>query len=348
MARTARRPRNVGFSASLAGAVLVWGTACNTTSHVISRSAHSNGSNTLPHTAASQASSPDASAPGNTTSDVVEPNSEKAEKEIPEDRYMATLIQAGVAKYAWLEIEADGTLRGTPFGSWESMDLESASRAQVGSLILDSSCSAVNPPVLPTANPENRVHVLSRPKSCAKLKLMPRDETQVSLQWYGIEPNHRQIAVLRPTAVTTDVWTLILADSLLSPAGPWVALQNKDLDGDGIQDVAFVSQGVDGCDHGACPLFWINLLLSNTHTIVRSESNPHKQGFEASVLLDTADFEARTGLTYMTVSPSNVVWRSRAEKGRYEVSLHSGKRSLTWTALIEAGGVLVKYGAAKK
>jgi len=295
-----------------------------------------------------EAASATARASGNAAPKAVAPNTKSPETEIPSGTLVATLIEAGAAKYSLVDIGADGSLRGKPFGPWDSMQADDVLPTPLGSIVVDRNCSEVQPPPISSANFENHVHVLSRPRSCAKLQLAPHGITQVSLQWYGLETNDRQIAVLRPTAVIQNSWMLVLSEVQLSPAGPWLALQTKDLDGDGMQDIAFVSQGVDGCDRGPCPLFWIELLLSRTHFLARNGAGAHKQGQDAPVLLDTLEFERRTGLTYMTISPSSLRWQSRAETGRYGVSLHAGKRTLTWTALIGANEVTLKAGEARK
>ena len=116
-----------------------------------------------------------------------------------------------------------------------------------------------------------------------------------------------------------------------SPAGPWLAPQTVDFDGDGLRDGAFIAQGVDGCDRADCPLFWIDVLMSRTHTVLRSES---------SVLLSTDDIEQRTGLSLST--DPTLTWQSRANTGCYEVTASAGKRKLTWTATIESSEIAVK------
>jgi len=342
--RSASRPKRGRVIATIASTLLLLNMGCAKKAHGGRGAAVSDASNgdALIRRPQQQTAAPAASAPSDAVSaGVVEPHAAMPTTEIPAGTYVATLIEAGVATYSSLEIGADGILRGKPFGPWESMVGEDVPTAQRGSLSVDSRCSAVEPPPIPTANPDNRVHVLSRPKICAKLQLLPRDATQVSLQWHGYEQNHREIAVLQPTAVTQSPWMLVLADIQLSPAGPWLEVRTNDLDGDGMRDIAFVAEGVDGCDRGPCPLFWIELLLSHTHTLVRSSTEAHQQGQDAFVLLNVEEFEKRLGLNYMDFSPSKLTWRSHVAKNRYEVSLHTGKRTLTWTAIIGADEIMV-------
>jgi hypothetical protein len=248
--------------------------------------------------------------------------------------FTATWVESGRTSYATLEIGMDGELRGTPFGPWETLFNSGEPTAHVGALVTELPCAGVAPPALPNIDDDDRCHVLSMPSECAYLELVSRPKTRVTLQWYGAQPNHRAIAVLRP--LVEPSWLLILADTLLSPAGPWLVPQAVDLDGDGVQDIAFVAQGVDGCDRGPCPLFWIDMLLSRTHTWMRKNS---------SDLLTTDNIQRRTGLGWDAVA--TLTWQSQAETGRYTVVARAGKRSVTWTARIEPSEVVVSFDGAR-
>lgn len=252
---------------------------------------------------------------------------------VPAVRYVATRVEAGQTTYTTLDIGADGVLRGRPLGPWEATFEEDPPKKQVGSLVTFLPCAGVDPPPIVETKDDDAYHMLSMPRACASFELAPRDKTDVTLQWYGWEPNDHAIAVLRP--ITPKPWLLVLADTLLSPAGPWLAPQVFDLDGDGQQDVAFIAQGVDGCDRGPCPLFWIDLLMSRTHTVLRKQS---------AVLLTTADIEQKTGLSWEKVA--TLGWHSRAEAGCYEVTAIAGRRALVWSALIEPGAITVRPGVS--
>jgi hypothetical protein len=67
-----------------------------------------------------------------------------------------------------------------------------------------------------------------------------------------------------PTDEKRERWAIVISAGSLSPAGPWLGTSRADLDGDGRSDLAFVAQGVEGCDRGPCPLFWLTLLLTDT------------------------------------------------------------------------------------
>jgi hypothetical protein len=121
------------------------------------------------------------------------------------------------------------------------------------------------------------------------LTLADRPKTGIVLQWYGYESGQHAIALLRPAKPIKPSWLLVLAENQLSPAGPWLAPKYANLDNDGLEDVAFVARGVDGCDRGPCPLFWVQLFMSRTHVLAPTD------GF---ILLSTGTFEQKTGLPW--------------------------------------------------
>jgi hypothetical protein len=261
------------------------------------------------------------------------PDVERPTTRAPTRSFTATWVESGRTTYTALNIGANGELRGTPLGPWETLFNSGAPTVHIGSLVMGGACGGVAPPELPKIDDDDRYHLLSARSECAYLEFVPQPKTQVTVQWYGTQPNDHAIAVVRPPV--EPAWLLILADTLLSPAGPWLVPQRLDLDGDGVLDIAFVAQGVD-CDSAPCPLFWVDLLLSRTHTILRGSS---------SELLTTGNFERRTGLEWDKTA--ELTWQSHAETGLYTVIAHAGKRTLTWTVRVGSSGVVVTPDAAR-
>jgi hypothetical protein len=255
----------------------------------------------------------------------------------PTGSFWAIWIESDVASYANLEFDAQGVISGGPFGAWERLFEAIESPAVIGSLRTTMPCVGVQPPPVPATAETDDVRLLSLPSQCWSLELAGHPATKTRLQWYGWQSGARSVAVLRPQAPTDRPWLLVLADSHLSPAGPWLALTTADLDEDGLQDIAFVAQGVDGCDRGPCPLFWIDVLMSRTHTVLRGES---------SVLLTVQNFEQQTGVSWFDAP--QLSWRGHASAGRYDVETTGAKRKLAWSARLQSNEVVVRSASARQ
>ncbi len=267
----------------------------------------------------------------------VEPTLEPPTVTLPNGPFWATRVESGVATYANLEVAEDGFIRGGPFGAWQKQFEESQSPAVIGSLRTTTPCVTVQPPTFSATAAKDDVNLLSLPSQCMSLELAEHPTIKARLQWYGRQPGERSVAVMQPEAPTDRPWLLVLADSLLSPAGPWLALTNTDLDADGLQDIAFVAQGVDGCDRRPCPLFWINTLMSRTHTVMRNSS---------SVLLTVEDYERQTGYGWFESHPLS--WHGTALGARYNVEATGGKRKLAWSVLLESNELVVQSGSTRQ
>jgi len=101
---------------------------------------------------------------------------------------------------------------------------------------------------------------------------------------YGMAgPDSMAEVMFVPADEKKECWAIVMSEASLSPAGPWLGTTRADLDGDGRSDLAFVAQGVDGCDRGPCPLFWLTLLSTDT-----AVAPP----FREALLIDTATADA--------------------------------------------------------
>jgi hypothetical protein len=247
---------------------------------------------------------------------------------------VATWVEANNSTYATFDIAADGIVNGTKFGPWQTLIGENSKPVALGFLHASTPCASVQPPPVPETAGTNYSHLLSTATHCGSLELPGHPKTKITLQWYGFQSDDQSIAVLRPETPTKRPWLLVLADTLLSPAGAWLALTTADLDGDGLEDIAFVAQGVDGCDRGPCPLFWIDMLMSRTHTVLRGDS---------SMLLRTDDFEQKMGLPWFE-AVDKLAWQGRVDAGRYQVTLSAGKRKLSWSVHRESNEIVVHTG----
>jgi hypothetical protein len=232
-----------------------------------------------------------------------------------------------------LELMANGQLRGSAFTSWDQALEAGRADAEVGELRTKTPCELNG--AEPGPAPEQAMHRLSGTPICIELALSllpgvgPASNApaalspfDASLQWYDRELAGAAVAVVRPGAASRARWLLVLSEYLLSPAGPWLAVRVGDVDGDALSDVAFVAQGVDGCDRGPCPLFWIDLLMSQVHTLVSRER---------ATLVSTDDLERLTGTRPWT----DWTWRAQLRGGRYEVKLVGARRAEAWSALVE-------------
>jgi len=257
--------------------------------------------------------------------------------ELPRGYFVATWVEANVQRYATFDVAPDGVVHGTSLGPWESLIEDKAKPAALGFMLATTPCASVQPPPVPELVGTNDIHLLSMPTHCVLLELAGHPKTKAALQWYGFQSKDHSIAVLRPEMQGKHSWLLVLADTMLSPAGPWLALTMADLDGDGLQDIAFVAQGVDGCDRGPCPLYWIDILMSRTHTVMRGDS---------AVLLTTGDFEQKTGLPWFEAT-GKLTWQGRVDAGHYSVTVSAGKRKLTWSVLLESNGLVVRPGVPR-
>jgi hypothetical protein len=260
---------------------------------------------------------------------------ELAASALPIGTFVATWVESNVPTYATLDIAADGVVHGTPFGAWQSLIGEDSKATTLGSLREAAPCATMEQPPFPDTANLTYFHLLSMPTRCISLDLASRRATKTTLQWYGRQPKDHSIAVLRPETLGKRLWLLVLADTTLSPAGTWLALTTADLDGDGLQDIAFVAQGVDGCDRGPCPLFWIDILMSRTHTVMRGDS---------SILLRTDNFEQKMGITWWE-GVKKLVWHGGIDAGHYRVTATAGKRKLTWSVLVESNELVVIPGS---
>jgi hypothetical protein len=235
----------------------------------------------------------------------------------------AALFEPSGAKYASWEVSAIDSIRATPFGTWEAAVDDATPKTQGVGLSPLLPCESKAPPHPPEPRAKDRVRVLSEPSACVTLALPGRPAEPSQLQWYGWESGDRSLAVLRPAASGRPRWLLVLSETLISPAGPWLAPAVGDLDGDGVDDLAFVAQGVDGCDRGPCPLNWIEVLVSGTNTLWREEE---------LTLLRTDDIERKLGLALGNMSSPS--WQARIQSGIYQVTALAGRRQLAWSASI--------------
>jgi hypothetical protein len=132
-------------------------------------------------------------------------------------------------------------------------------------------------------------------------------------------------AMFVPTEEKQERWAIVISEGLLSPAGPWRAATRADMDGDGRSDLAFVAQGVDGCDRSRCPLFWLTLLLTDTRVA---------PPFEEALFFDTGNVAAffapcSSGTDDFDLSP-RLRWRARIARQGLEVSAACGRCRGEW------------------
>jgi hypothetical protein len=151
---------------------------------------------------------------------------------------------------------------------------------------------------------------------------------------YGAgSPDSMSEAMFVPADEKRNPWAIVVSEALLSPAGPWLGVSRGDLDGDRRSDLAFVSQGVDGCDRGPCPLFWLSLLLTNT---------PIAPPFSEALFLDTATLDGFGA----QCSPSEDAfghtleyrWRTRVQPRGVVVSAASRDCHEEWTFTLGDSG----------
>jgi hypothetical protein len=154
------------------------------------------------------------------------------------------------------------------------------------------------------------------------------------LLWYGDGPGRPSVGAFWPAR--PGEWPIVISEGALSPGGPWRALARGDIDGDGTRDLAFVAEGVDGCDRGPCPLFWMVILASAAPAVCGA----------ALTLVDTgtaAEFEKAVGAAFFSSSGDAplvgdaVRWSGRAEADRYEVVARGPGGERKWTASLEEG-----------
>jgi len=125
-----------------------------------------------------------------------------------------------------------------------------------------------------------------------------------------------------------DRWVIFIDPLLRSPAGPWVSPRLLDLDKDDQLDVIFIAQGVDGCDRGPCPLFWVDAVLSSVTL---------SQDISQGVLITTADIKDATsgaGAFELVEEGGNLLAKMKPPTGR-------GK-ARSWTISLSSDRLVVK------
>ncbi|MBN2194693.1 MAG: hypothetical protein JW751_17895 [Polyangiaceae bacterium] len=185
------------------------------------------------------------------------------------------------------------------------------------------------PAVAPPAT-EVRYALSGLPQRCS-LTLPGEEPREVVVQRYKFDDSVSQFAVLWPTGSAKQA--VLLHGILFSPSFEYFAPAIGDMDGDGRDDVAFVSQGVGTCGGATppdCALWWMDIVMTSTHT----SSAP-------LTLVTVGTFDALRRRLGTDDSWSSVRWHGRIQRGAYEVRVVGPKGSHQWTASLSGGQLRV-------
>ena len=264
---------------------------------------------------------------------------------IPEGSYGANLFSRRGSRLSTWDVDAGGGILATPWMTYQQfldrVNRETGSnpkpRMRSPVSFAPSPPSGATPPrpqpMAATASNAVEEFLISQPIPGLLAWKKGRGEP-VRLQWYGPCESCRSVGVFWPDRKKS--WPVVISDAMLSPGGPLRAVAKGDIDGDGLDDLAFVAEGVDGCDRAPCRLYWMVILMTATHTVA--------PGGLLLVASDTAErFEKAVGAAFFSLSGKEpriddaVTWRGRIEPHRYEVTAQGPSGSITWTASLDQG-----------
>jgi hypothetical protein len=176
--------------------------------------------------------------------------------------------------------------------------------------------------------PDARYALSGSPSRC-KLTLPGEKPREVLVQWYNADDRYHRFALVSP--LHTEAWAVVLHQHLFSPGLGWRAATLGDIDGDGRNDLAFVSLGVGTCGGETrpdCALLWMDVIMTSADT-----SSP------MLALVDGGNLPALTHQigTEDIEEPSH--WRGKIRRGAFDVTLSGPKGKHSWTAAL-ANGVL--------
>ena len=260
---------------------------------------------------------------------------------IPPGSYEASLVsQKGVTHATWV-FDESGAVSATPFKSWQlyvdDVMSERVQRRHPISLTDVSPCTGSKaPPAPPSVAPEKVLFLLTAPPLCGRLTLPGEREAARRLQLYGREPGDASIIVLWPEPGVSGLRPIVLAgqyEGSFSPGGPWRATALGDLDGDGRDDLAFVSEGIEDCDRPPCDLFWINVIMTGAHTIMGADQ----------VLITSGSLMSSSSSSSSAAPPraGSARWSGVIRNGSYEVTMQGPAGRRRWVVRLDSGELRV-------
>jgi hypothetical protein len=253
---------------------------------------------------------------------------------LPPGEYGAALVESNRVRFASWQVAPDGTIAATPFDRDCHCCYQGPDAPKPTSKVVFKPGPARG---WPTAPPQSdaATAVMSWPAMRGRLTLPGRPPAAAWLQWYGYELRGREYAVFRPDR-GGQPWAVVLMTTCRSPEGAWDAPAVGDLDGDGELDLAFVAHGVGTCGGEGtpdCPLVWLDISLSSTHTVY-----PRRGGEVLLRNADVAQLERRIGTE---LHDESIRWQGQIAPGRYDVTLTGRSGTQVWTARLLDGTLRV-------
>ncbi len=245
-----------------------------------------------------------------------------------DEEWSATFFSNGQRCGRWSAIAPDGTFRSSTALSRDCVDVDERLTGRGRWALTDSARSALCP-----ASADASGVAPIGPRLHGSLTLPQFGERAVSVQWYSGEGECLHTAVVTDESPSRRAWRLILHREMLSPIGLVRAFALGDLDDDGRDDLAFVSEGLGTCGGEptpSCPVFWVRIFATSASATMANRDD--------SVLLRNSDLDAaraRLG------EPSALRWRGSIERSRYEVTAVGARGRLVWTIGLQNGSVSV-------
>ena len=257
---------------------------------------------------------------------------------------VAIRIQRSTPTYATWYIQPDGKVDATPWMTWNGFQstgtgsvpgrqrhLAYALRPDSNVLDMgseaatDASTSGFTFPLIAAVS-----GILSTPDH-GKVKGVYRLYSYVS-------SNKVELATFTPHNPKKYDWIILICENMLSPADSIQGISRGDLDGDGLTDLAFIAEGVDGCDRPSCPLAWVILLLTDRR--VSSEQID-------ALLFATKDVESLfhrcnelDSDSWLALEQFN--WRTEISSGELRVLYKSKHCALRWQYNVSSAGQFQK------